>query len=212
MLAKGLRESAYAVDIARDGEEACYQCAIADYDALVLDVMIPKMNGIEVCRKLRLDGQTMPILMLTAKDAIDARIAGLDSGADDYLTKPFAFSELLARLRALVRRGGQPIRGELFVVGDLEIDTRARRARKAGTDVALTAREFALLECLARRQGDVVGRAEIAEHVWDDSYDPFSNVIDVYVRRLRLKVDRPGAPSMIRTRRGEGYQLAPTEG
>ena len=207
MLAKGLRERAYAVDIAKDGEEACYQASIADYDAIVLDVMIPRLDGVAVCQRLRREGKVVPILMLTAKDAIEARIAGLDSGADDYMTKPFALSELLARLRALVRRGSRPLLPDRLVIDGLEIDTRAHRVQKAGKEIALTAREFALLECLARRKGEVVGRAEIAEHVWDENYDAFSNVIEVYVRRLRRKLDAPGADSMIRTRRGEGYQL-----
>ena len=207
MLAKGLRERAYAVDIAKDGEEACYQASIADYDAIVLDVMIPRLDGVAVCQRLRREGKVVPILMLTAKDAIEARIAGLDSGADDYMTKPFALSELLARLRALVRRGSRPVLPDRLVIDGLEIDTRAHRVQKAGKEIALTAREFALLECLARRKGEVVGRAEIAEHVWDENYDAFSNVIEVYVRRLRRKLDAPGADSMIRTRRGEGYQL-----
>ena len=207
MLAKGLRESAYAVDIAKDGEEACYQASIADYDAIVLDVMIPRLDGVAVCKQLRGEGKAVPILMLTAKDAIEARIAGLDSGADDYMTKPFAFSELLARLRALVRRGSRPLLPDRLVIDGLEIDTRAHRVEKAGKEITLTSREFALLECLARRKGEVVGRAEIAEHVWDENYDAFSNVIEVYVRRLRLKLDTPGTESMIRTRRGEGYQL-----
>ncbi len=207
MLAKGLRENAYAVDIARDGEEACYQASIADYDAIVLDVMIPRLDGVAVCKQLRREGKVVPILMLTARDAIESRIAGLDSGADDYMTKPFALSELLARLRALVRRGSRPLLPDRLVIDGLEIDTRAHRVQKAGKEITLTSREFALLECLARRKGEVVGRAEIAEHVWDENYDAFSNVIEVYVRRLRRKLDTPGTDSMIRTRRGEGYQL-----
>ncbi len=208
LIAKGLREQAYAVDIATDGEAACYQAAIADYDLIVLDVLLPLKDGFEVCRQLRREGSGVPILMLTARDAVEARIAGLDSGADDYLAKPFDFGELLARLRALIRRGARPPSPESLRVGDLELDTRARRARRRGRDVPLTAREYALLEYLARRAGQVVGRAEIAEHVWDESYDPFSNVIEVYVRRLRRKLDDPERASLIRTRRGEGYELA----
>ena len=207
MLAKGLRERSFAVDVAGDGEAACYQAAIADYDAIVLDVLLPRMDGLAVCRRLRADGVTVPILMLTARDAVDARIAGLDSGADDYLTKPFDLGELLARLRALVRRGGRPLLPERLRIGDLELDTRAHRLVKRGREIALTAREYALLEFLARRGGEVVGRAEIAEHVWDEHYDPFSNVIEVYVRRLRRKLDDPGSESVISTRRGEGYVL-----
>ena len=205
MVAKGLREAAYAVDVVGDGESACYQAAIADYDAIVLDVMLPGKDGLAVCRSLRREGRSVPILMLTARDAVEARIEGLDSGADDYLTKPFDFGELLARLRALVRRAARPLLPERIAVADLELDTRAHRLFKSGREIPLTAREYALLEYLARRKGEVVGRAEIAEHVWDESYDPFSNVIEVYVRRLRRKLDDPGGESLIRTRRGEGY-------
>lgn len=212
MVAKGLREQAYAVDVVADGEAACYQAAIADYDAIVLDVLLPLKDGLEVCRQLRREGASVPVLMLTARDAVEARIAGLDSGADDYLTKPFAFGELLARLRALIRRGARSVLPERLRIGSLEIDTRAHRVRNRGAEVSLTAREYALLEYLARRAGEVVGRAEIAEHVWDESYDAFSNVIEVYVRRLRRKLDEPGAESLIRTRRGEGYELVRPDG
>jgi DNA-binding response OmpR family regulator len=207
MLAKGLREQAYAVDVAADGPAACYQAAVADYDAIILDVMLPGQNGFEVCRQLRQDGLAVPVLMLTARDAIEDRVAGLDSGADDYLEKPFDFRELLARIRALLRRGVRPPLPDRLSVGDVELDTRSRRVVRSGREVTLTAREYALLECLARRAGAVVGRAEISEHVWDESYDPLSNVIDVYVQRLRRKLDVRGRPSVIRTRRGEGYQL-----
>ena len=207
MLAKGLREHAYAVDTARDGEEACYQAEITDYDAIILDVMIPRLDGFAVCQRLRGQGKTVPILMLTARDAVEARVAGLDSGADDYLTKPFAFAELLARLRALVRRGGRPLFPESVSIGGLTIDTRSQRVSRHGKEILLTSREYGLLECLARSPGAVLGRSQIAEHVWDEEYDPFSNVIDVYVRRLRRKIDEPGGESLIRTRRGEGYQL-----
>jgi len=207
ILAKGLREEAYAVDVAADGAAACYQAAIADYDAIILDVMLPVKDGLAVCRQLRQEGLEVPILMLTARDGVEARIAGLDSGADDYLQKPFHFRELLARLRALLRRGVRPPLPDRLKVGDLELDTRARRVFRAGRAVALTTREYALLEYLARRAGQVVGRADISEHVWDDRYDPLSNVIDVYVQRLRRKLDVPGRGSVIRTRRGEGYQL-----
>jgi DNA-binding response OmpR family regulator len=207
MVAKGLREQSFAVDVAVDGESACYQAATSDYDAIVLDVLLPLKDGLQVCRQLRSEGLSVPILMLTARDAVEARIAGLDSGADDYLTKPFDFGELLARLRALVRRGVRPLLPEHMRIGDLELDTRAHRLIKRGREVSLTAREYALLEYLARRGGEVVGRAEIAEHVWDETYDPCSNVIEVYVRRLRRKLDDPGSESFIHTRRGEGYVL-----
>jgi two-component system copper resistance phosphate regulon response regulator CusR len=207
MIAKGLREQAYAVDAVADGEAACYQASVADYDAIVLDVLLPLKDGLEVCRQIRRDGASIPILMLTARDSVEARIAGLDSGADDYLTKPFDFGELLARLRALIRRGARQLLPERLRIADLELDTRSHRVFKRGREVPLTTREYALLEYLARRGGEVVGRAEIAEHVWDESYEPFSNVIEVYVRRLRRKLDDPGSESLIRTRRGEGYAL-----
>jgi len=207
MVAKGLREQTYAVDVVADGESACFQASVADYDAIVLDVLLPRLDGFAVCRSLRGAGQSVPILMLTARDGVESRIEGLDCGADDYLTKPFAFGELLARLRALVRRAAKPLLPERLRVAELELDTRAHRVWTRGREVPLTAREYALVEYLARRAGCVVGRAEIAEHVWDERYDPFSNVIEVYVRRLRRKLDSPGRESLIRTRRGEGYAL-----
>ncbi len=207
MLARGLREQAYAVDVAADGRDGAYRASIADYDAIILDVMLPALDGIEVCRHLRRGGSSVPILMLTARDSVEARIAGLDSGADDYLTKPFDFGELLARLRAVIRRGVRPALPDQIHIGLLELDTRGRRVLKHGREIPLTSREYALLEYLARRAGDVVGRADIAEHVWDDSYEPLSNVIDVYIQRLRRKLDDPGRESVIRTRRGEGYTL-----
>src|SRR4051812_37238304 len=208
VLAKGLREQAYAVDVAEDGDNAVFQVGTTDYDAVILDVMLPRRDGFAVCRTIRDSGSAVPILMLTARDAVEARIAGLDSGADDYLVKPFDFGELLARLRALIRRGRQPLLPEQFTVGAVVLDTRGRRVRVRNRPVLLTAKEYALLEYLARRAGDVVSRADIAEHVWDEHYDPLSNIVDVYVQRLRRKLDRPGMPSMIRTRRGEGYELA----
>jgi two-component system copper resistance phosphate regulon response regulator CusR len=208
-LSKGLREEAYAVDVAADGDDAVYQAAINPYDAIVLDVMLPKRDGFEVCRELRRRGLTVPVLMLTARDAVRDRIAGLDTGADDYLTKPFEFGELLARLRALLRRG-HALAPAVLRVADLELDTHAQRATRAGRDVALTTREYALLEFLARNAGRVVGRAEISDHVWDDNYDPFSNLIESYINRLRKKLDAPGLPPLIHTRRGAGYLLGAT--
>ena len=208
VLAKGLREQAYAVDLAADGDTANFQAGTTDYDAVILDIMIPIKDGFTVCREIRASGSAVPILMLTARDAVDARIQGLDCGADDYLVKPFDFGELLARLRALIRRGQQPLLPERLSVGPLALDTRSRRARMRNREVLLTAKEYALIEYLARRAGDVVSRADIAEHVWDEHYDPLSNVVDVYIQRLRRKLDRPGSESLIRTRRGEGYQLA----
>jgi two-component system copper resistance phosphate regulon response regulator CusR len=208
VLAKGLREQTYAVDVAADGDSAVFQVATTDYDAVILDVMLPVRDGFAVCRTIRDSGCAVPILMVTARDAVESRIRGLDSGADDYLVKPFDFGELLARLRALIRRGRQPLLPERLAIGPLVLDTRARRARVRNRAVPLTAKEYALLEYLARRAGDVVSRGDIAEHVWDEHYDPLSNVVDVYVQRLRRKLDAPGSPSLIRTRRGEGYELA----
>lgn len=207
VLAKGLREQSYAVDVAADGDAAVFQVGTTDYAAVILDVMLPKRDGFAVCRTIRDSGSVVPILMLTARDAIEARIQGLDCGADDYLVKPFDFGELLARLRALVRRGRQPLLPERLTVGPLTIDTRSRHVRIRGNDVLLTAKEYALLEYFVRRAGDVVSRADISEHVWDEHHDPLSNVVDVYVQRLRRKLDRSGSESLIRTRRGEGYQL-----
>ncbi len=206
MLAKGLREEAYAVDVAGDGERALEQTHFNDYDLIVLDVMLPRKDGFEVCRELRAAGSAIPVLMLTARDAVEDRVAGLDSGADDYLPKPFDFEELLARVRALLRRR-PALYPEVISVADLSIDTRARRALRGGKDLELTAKEYALLEYLARRADEVVGRADISEHVWDESYDPFSKVIEVFIQRLRRKVDDGHALKLIRTRRGEGYTL-----
>jgi two-component system copper resistance phosphate regulon response regulator CusR len=208
ILAKGLREQAYAVDVAGDGEAALFQVGTTDYDVLILDVMLPRVDGLTVCRKLREAGQTLPILMLTARDAVEARIQGLECGADDYLVKPYDFGELLARLRSLIRRQRQPLLPEQVQIGPLRLNTRSRTARIREITLTLTAKEYALLEYLARRAGDVVSRGDIAEHVWDENYDPMSNVVDVYIQRLRRKLEAGGGHSLIRTRRGEGYQLA----
>jgi len=210
MLAKGLREQAYAVDVAGDGESALEAALVTPYDAIVLDWMLPRKSGYDVCRELRATGNSVPILMLTARDAVDDRIAGLDAGADDYLVKPFHYRELLARLRAL-RRRGNVFSPDLVSVGDLEVDSRSHVVRRAGAQIELTAKEFALLEFLARRAGEVVGRAEISEHVWANTYDPFSNLIEVYVQRLRRKLGDSGPKRLIRTRRGEGYILSPED-
>ena len=203
-VAKGLREQAYAVDISTTGDDALYQAAINPYDLIILDVMIPGKNGFEVCRELRRSGQKVPILMLTARDAVEDRIAGLDHGADDYLTKPFEFRELLARLRALLRRSAE-VRPAKIVVADLALDTGAQSVTRAGRNIPLTTKEFALVEFLARNAGRVVGRAEIAEHVWDETFDPFSNLIEVYVNRVRRKIDFSSVKPLLHTRRGAGY-------
>jgi two-component system copper resistance phosphate regulon response regulator CusR len=206
MLAKGLREKAYAVDVAGDGETAIYQASINDYDLVILDVMLPRKDGFEVCREMRAAGLRVPVIMLTALDAIEDRVAGLDTGADDYLVKPFDFRELLARVRALLRRG-EALRAETVRVADLEIDTRAQRVKRAGHTIQLTAKEYALLEYFVLHVDRVIKRADIAEHVWDESFDVFSNLIEVYVQRLRRKIDDGFALKLLRTRRGEGYML-----
>ena len=206
VLAKGLREHSYAVDVVADGSDVLEQVAINEYDLLVLDVLLPGLNGLEVCRQLRETGATVPILMLTARGGLDQRVEGLDAGADDYLPKPYHFPELLARVRALLRRG-PALADAVLAVEDLTIDPRARRVERAGRPIQLTSKEYALLEYLVRRKGDVVGRADIAEHVWDDSFDPMSNLIEVYIQRLRRKIDDGHTPKLIRTRRGAGYTL-----
>jgi DNA-binding response OmpR family regulator len=209
-VAKGLREQSYAVDLATKGDDALYQAEINSYDLFILDVMIPVLDGFAVCRKLRESGIRAPILMLTARDAVGDRITGLDHGADDYLTKPFEFGELLARLRALLRRSNE-LRPALITIEDLVLDTRGQRVSRTGRSIAVTTKEYALLEFLARNTGRVIGRAEIAEHVWDESFDPFSNLIEVYVNRLRKKIDLPDLEPLLHTRRGAGYFLGPGE-
>ncbi|MGA2774124.1 MAG: response regulator transcription factor [Bryobacteraceae bacterium] len=206
-IAKGLREQAYAVDIASDGEQALYQAAVNQYDIVILDVMLPVKDGHTVCRELRASGFRTPILMLTARGAVDDRVEGLDSGADDYLAKPFDFKELLARLRALLRRPAG-LRPQVLQVADLTLDTASHAATRAGKPVSLTAKEYALIEFLVLNQGRVVGREQIGQHVWDENFDPFSNVIDVYIKRLRSKLDTGFSRRLIHTRRGEGYILS----
>lgn len=206
VIAKGLREQSYAVDVAADGEEALYQTSINDYDLILLDVLLPRRDGFEVCRELRARGDTTPILMLTARATIDDRVTGFDAGADDYLTKPFSFRELSARVRALMRRDSQ-LRPDAFQLDDLIVDSASHRVTRASREIELTAKEYALLEFLARRAGQLVSRSEIAAHVWDDSFDPFSNSIEVYMNRLRKKIDDDHPVKLLHTRRGEGYIL-----
>ena len=206
-LAKGLREQTYAVDWARDGEQGLHLAAVNTYDLVILDIMLPRQDGYTVCQELRARGFRTPILMLTARGSIDDRVTGLDSGADDYLTKPFDFKELLARLRALSRRSAA-LRPGTLRVADLALDTASHAVTRAGRRVNLTAKEYALLEFLVSNEGQVVGREQIAQHVWDENFDPLSNVIDVYIRRLRAKLNDHAQGRLIHTRRGEGYLLA----
>jgi DNA-binding response OmpR family regulator len=201
---KGLREQAYAVDTAATGDDALYQAEINTYDLIILDVMIPGPDGFAVCNQIRKAGNRVPILMLTALDGVDDRITGLDVGADDYLAKPFAFRELLARLRALLRRSGE-LRPPNITVADLVINTASQSVTRGGRRIRLTTKEYALVEFLARHAGQVVGRAAIAEHVWDETFDPFSNLIEVYVNRLRRKIDADSHAPLLHTRRGAGY-------
>jgi len=207
-IARGLREATYAVDDAPDGGKAVFLAAVNDYDAIILDVVLPVRDGIDVCREIRRRGIHAPVLMLTARDTVDDKIKGLDAGADDYLTKPFDFGELLARMRAVIRRGRLPLTPAILEVGNLRLDLRARQAYRGDDAIKLTSREFALLEFLVLHAGEVVGRAAIAEHVWDASFESMSNVIDVMIQRLRRKIDDPRGTSLITTRRGEGYMMA----
>ncbi len=211
MLAKGLREQSYAVDVAADGEAALYELSISDYDLVILDVMLPRKDGLQVCREMRGLGLSAPVLMLTARDAIDDRISGLDAGADDYLIKPFDFGELLARARALLRRGDS-LQSEIITVADLEINTRNRTVKRGQTKIQLSAKEYALVEYFARNVDRVLSRADIAEHVWDSNFDIFSNLIEVYVQRLRRKSDHGQTMKLFHTRRGEGYAFTADEG
>jgi two-component system OmpR family response regulator len=206
---RGMEQEGYAVDTALDGDEGLHMVTENDYDAIVLDVMLPGVDGLEVCRRLRARGRWAPVLMLTARDTVPDRIEGLDAGADDYLVKPFAFGELLARLRALIRRGAVE-RPAVLQVGDLALDPAGHSVSRAGRQVELSAREFALLEFLMRHPGEVVSRTAILEHVWDYNYDGLSNVVDVYVGYLRRKLEQPFGRTLIRTVRGVGYALEPS--
>ena len=203
---KGLMEQAYAVDVTATGEEALYHASEVPYDAMILDLIIPAPDGLEVCRRLRASGSPVPILMLTARDSLDEKIAGLDAGADDYLAKPFEFGELLARLRALLRRGGATV-SSLVRIGDLEIDTRSHRVTVEGQPLTLTTKEYSVLEYLALNSGKIVTREDIADHVWNQEFDAFSNLIEVYINRLRRHIERVSSKKLIQTVRGAGYML-----
>lgn len=204
---RGLTEHGYSVDVATDGEEALAWPSVADFDVIILDVMLPIRDGVDVCRSLRSSGVRTPVLMLTARDAVEDRVRGLDSGADDYLVKPFAFTELLARIRALSRREPALIGTELRV-GDVVMDTAARTAKRGDAEIRLTAKEFAILEYLMRHPDQVLSRTVIAEHVWNYDFDNATNVIDVHIKNLRKKVDEGFEPRLIQTVRGAGYRLA----
>jgi heavy metal response regulator len=203
---RGLAENAYAVDVAHDGEEGYDWARNFEYDFIILDIMLPKMDGLKLCRRLRQEGNRAQILMLTAKDAVDDRVAGLDAGADDYLVKPFAFRELLARLRALRRRTGEQ-RATRLHIGDLTLDLVAHHAERQGQPIELTAKEFALLEFLMRHPNQTLSRTVIAEHVWGYNFYHQSNVVDVYIRYLRRKIDDPFEAKLLQTVRGMGYRL-----
>jgi len=207
-LTRGLRGEGYAVDVAATGAQAISRAQIYDYDLVILDVMLPGPDGVTVCRTLREAGSWCPVLMLTARDGVADRIRGLDAGADDYLIKPFDFGELVARVRALMRRGA-PERPAVLTAGDLEVDPATRSVTRAGTRVGLSAREFAVVEFLARRAGQVVSRTELLEHVWDRNYQGSTNVVDVYVGYLRRKLENPFGRPLIHTVRGAGYVIDP---
>ena len=206
LIRRGLREEGLAADVAAHGEDALWMAGATEYDAIVLDVLLPGIDGFETCRRLRRDGVWAPVLMLTARDGIEDRVAGLDGGADDYLTKPFSFAELSARLRALARRGAVQ-RPPVLTVGDLRLDPATRQVWRQATEIPLTTKEFALLETFMRHPGEVMSRYQLLEHAWDDDYENRSNVIDVYVGYLRDKVDRPFGKASIETVRGAGYRL-----
>ena len=206
LLGRGLREEGYAADVADRGEEALWMARAVEYDAILLDVMLPGADGVEICRRLRRDGVWTPVLMLTARDAVDDRVGGLDAGADDYLTKPFAFEELLARIRALTRRA--PVeRPPVLEVGDLRLDPAAHRAWRGDRELDLSAKEFAMLALFMRRPGQTLSRTQLLDGAWDISFESRSNVVDVYVRYLREKIDRPFGRESIETVRGVGYRL-----
>ena len=203
---RGLKEEGYSVDIARDGEEGYFMASTQEYDLIILDLMLPKMDGLTVCRKLRQEKKTGPILILTVRDAVKDKVTGLDSGADDYLTKPFAFEELIARCRALLRKRDRQATTKLQI-SDLEVDLVAHRVSRGGREIFLTPKEYALLEYLMRNEGIVVTRTMISEHVWDVNFDTFTNIIDVYISHLRNKIDVGHDKPLIHTFRGKGYLL-----
>lgn len=204
---KGLKEEGHAVDVAYDGEEGGFLAEVNDYDLIILDLMLPKKNGLQTCKEIRDHGVNTPVLMLTARDSVEDKVRGLDAGADDYLPKPFAFEELLARVRALLRRQSES-KTPTLKIADLELDPMSRQVTRSGKPIRLTTKEYALLEYLLRNPKKVLSRTLIGEHVWDMNFDPESNVIDVYVSHLRTKVDKDFEPPLIHTLRGQGYILS----
>ena len=211
LIRRGLAQEGLSVDVAMSGEEALWMAPATEYDAIVLDVMLPGISGFETCRRLRTNGVWAPVLMLTARDSVEDRVAGLDMGADDYVVKPFAFAELLARLRALVRRG-DPERPSVLEVGELRLDPATRRVWRSDTEIKLSSKEFAVLETFMRRPDEVLSRLHLLEHAWDFAYDNKSNIVDVYIRHLRHKIDRPFGRASLETVRGAGYRLRTDNG
>jgi len=201
---KGLEEETYAVDVACDGEDGLHLGSEGQYDLIILDIMLPKINGLEILSQLRTQGKDIPILLLTAKDAVDDRVTGLNKGADDYLTKPFAFSELLARVRVLLRRGKAEVK-TILQIADLTLDLVSHKVNRGGDEIELTGKEYSLLEYFIRNQEKVLTRTMIAEHVWDYNFDTFTNVIDVYINHLRNKIDKGRQSKLLHTLRGVGY-------
>ena len=208
LIRRGLVREGLSADVAEKGEDALWMSGAHEYDVIVLDVMLPGIDGFETCRRLRKNGIWAPVLMLTARDSVEDRVAGLDTGADDYLVKPFAFAELLARLRALARRGDSE-RPNVLEVGDLRLDPATREVRRGNQEIRLSAKEFALLETFMQRPGEVLSRLHLLEHAWDFAYENRSNVVDVYVRHLRRKIDEPFGRRSLETVRGAGYRLRP---
>ena len=211
LIRRGLMREGLAADVAETGEDALWLARAHEYDGIVLDVMLPGIDGFETCRRLRQSGVWAPVLMLTARDSVEDRVAGLDTGADDYLVKPFAFAELLARLRAIARRGDAE-RPSIVEVGDLHLDPATRRVQRGEDEILLSAKEFALLEAFMRKPGQVLTRLQLLEHAWDFAYENRSNVVDVYVRHLRRKIDEPFGRRSLETIRGAGYRLRPDGG
>jgi two-component system OmpR family response regulator len=211
LIRRGLAQEGLSVDVAISGEEALWMASATEYDAIVLDVMLPGISGFETCRRLRTRGVWAPVLMLTARDSVEDRVTGLDMGADDYVVKPFAFAELLARLRALVRRG-DPERPSVLEVGELRLDPATRRVWRDDTEIKLSSKEFAVLETFMRRPDEVLSRLHLLEHAWDFAYDNKSNIVDVYIRHLRHKIDRPFGRASLETVRGAGYRLRTDNG